>query len=133
MADAKTACADNHRFHPVRDYLNALEWDGQKRVRTLLIDYLGAEDCMLNRRVMELWMAGAVSRVMFPGCKFDYTLILQGPQGVGKSTLLEVLGGDWYNGSVSATEPGKSSYEQLQGAWIVELQELDSMRRSESS
>lgn len=133
VADAKTACADNHRFHPVRDYLNALEWDGQKRVRTLLIDYLGAEDCMLNRRVMELWMAGAVSRVMFPGCKFDYTLILQGPQGVGKSTLLEVLGGEWYNGSVSATEPGKSSYEQLQGAWIVELQELDSMRRSESS
>ena len=133
IRDAKVVCADRHRFHPVRDYLSTLTWDGKRRVASLLHDCLGAEDCPLNSRVMELWMAAAVSRVMHPGCKFDYCLILTGPQGIGKSTLLEVLGGKWFNGNISAMGTDKNALEQLAGSWIVELQELDSFKRSESS
>lgn len=133
IKDAKTACADNHRFHPVREYLDGLSWDGTRRIGRLLADCLGADDCPLNGRVMELWMAAAVERVMHPGCKFDYCLILTGPQGIGKSTLLEVLGGKWFNGNISAVGLDKSVLEQLAGSWVVELQELDSFRRSEST
>ena len=133
IRDAKVVCADRHRFHPVRDYLSTLTWDGKRRVASLLHDCLGAEDCPLNSMVMELWMAAAVSRVMHPGCKFDYCLILTGPQGIGKSTLLEVLGGKWFNGNISAMGTDKNALEQLAGSWIVELQELDSFKRSESS
>ena len=133
IRDAKVVCADRHRFHPVRDYLSTLRWDGRRRVASLLHDCLGAEDCPLNSRVLELWMAAAVSRVMHPGCKFDYCLILTGPQGIGKSTLLEVLGGKWFNGNISAMGTDKNALEQLAGSWIVELQELDSFKRSESS
>ena len=133
IRDAKIACADRHRYNPVMEYLDGLRWDGRKRAGRLLIDYLGAEDCKLNERVMELWLAAAVARVKYPGCKFDYCLIVSGPQGIGKSTLFEVLGGEWFNGNVSAVGLEKSTLEQLSGSWIVELQELDSFRRSEAS
>ena len=133
IKDAKITCADRHRYHPVREYLGGLVWDGRKRAGRLLIDYLGADDCELNRHVMELWLAAAVARVEFPGCKFDHTLILSGPQGIGKSTLFEVLGGEWFNGNLSAVGQDKAVLEQLLGSWIVELQELDSFRKSEAS
>ena len=81
---------------------------------------------------MELWLAAAVARVEYPGCKFDHTLILSGPQGIGKSTLFEVLGGEWFNGNLSAVGQDKAVLEQLLGSWIVELQVLDSFRKSVS-
>lgn len=133
IKDAKVKCFDEHRYHPVRDYLNSLEWDGTPRLERAIIDYVGAPDDELTRLITKTWMAGAVARIFRPGCKFDYCLILAGAQGVGKSTFFEVMGGEWYNGNLNAMSSDKQSLEQLRGSWIFELQELDGMKRHEAS
>lgn len=133
IKDARNKCFDRHRMHPVRDYLNSLEWDGVPRLDRVIIDYVGAEDDELTRIATRTWMVGAVARIFRPGCKFDYMLILAGAQGIGKSTFLEVMAGDWYNGNLSAMSSDKASLEQLRGSWIFEIQELDGMKRREAS
>lgn len=133
IKDAKVKCFDEHRYHPVRDYLSNLEWDGTPRLERAIIDYVGAQDDELTRLITKTWMAGAVARIFRPGCKFDYCLILAGAQGVGKSTFFEVMGGEWYNGNLNAMSSDKQSLEQLRGSWIFELQELDGMKRHEAS
>ena len=133
IKDAKVKCFDEHRYHPVRDYLNSLEWDGTPRLERAIIDYVGAPDDELTRLITKTWMVGAVARIFRPGCKFDYCLILAGAQGVGKSTFFEVMGGEWYNGNLNAMSSDKQSLEQLRGSWIFELQELDGMKRHEAS
>lgn len=133
IKDAKVKCFDEHRYHPVRDYLNSLEWDGTPRLERAIIDYVGAPDDELTRLITKTWMAGAVARIFRPGCKFDYCLILAGAQGVGKSTFFEVMGGEWYNGNLNAMSSDKQSLEQLRGSWIFELRELDGMKRHEAS
>lgn len=122
---------ERHRFHPVRAYLNALEWDGVPRVEGLLRRYIGAEDSPFNRTIMRKVMAAAVARVFSPGCKFDYMLVLITPeQGRKKSTLIRALGRQWYSDSFSTVQ-GKEAFEQLQGVWIVEAAELSSLKRAE--
>lgn len=133
IRDAFTVCTSNHAFHPVRDYLDSLRWDGVRRMERAVIDYVGAEDTDTNRKATAIWMTGAVARIYRPGIKFDHCLILQGEQGVGKSTFFEVLAGEWYNGNLSLMNNDRGSLEQLRGSWIIELQELDSMKRSEAS
>lgn len=133
VKDAKVSYTDTHSFHPIRDYLNGLRWDGTKRLERALIDYLGAEDCELNRTCTAMWLTAAVARIMEPGCKWDSVLMLQGPQGSYKSTWFEVMGGEGYNGNLSATNFDKNTLEQLRGCWIAEMQELDQMARAESS
>lgn len=128
--DAVQIVATENAFHPVRDYLDGCEWDGTPRVETLLIDYLGAEDCPYTRAVTRKTLAAAVARIFRPGCKFDYMLTLRGRQGLGKSTLIAKLGGEWYSDTVGKME-GKEAYEQLMGVWILEMGELASMRKSE--
>ena len=133
IKDAKNSCFDSHSYHPVRDYLEGLVWDGTPRLEKAVIDYVGAEDDDLTRLITKTWMVGAVARIYRPGCKFDYCLILAGAQGVGKSTFFEVLGGEWYNGNLNAMSSDKQSLEQLRGSWLFELQELDGMKRHEAS
>ena len=118
------------RFHPVREYLEGLRWDGEKRIETLLIRYFGAEDCDYVRAVTKKALIGAVARVLKPGCKHDHMLVLVGPQGCGKSTFLAKLGGDWFSDSLY-TLNGKDAYEQLQGHWIIELGEMAATRKAE--
>ena len=127
------AASHERAFHPIRDYLNGLEpWDGVPRVETLLIDYLGAEDSAYVRAVTRKTLAAAVTRVMRPGCKFDYMLVLSGPQGIGKSTLFERLGGKWFNDSLSMNDTkDKTAAEKLQGYWIMEIGELAGIRKAE--
>jgi predicted P-loop ATPase len=120
-----------HKFHPVRDYLDACEWDEIPRVETLLIDYLGAEDTPYTRAVTRKALVAAVARIYRPGCKFDYMLTLRGRQGLGKSALIGKLGGDWFSDTFT-TMQGKEAYEQVQGAWIVEIGELAGMRKAEA-
>ena len=100
------------------------------RLERLIIDYVGAEDTPLNRAMTRKHFAAAVARVMAPGCKYDYCLILTGAEGIGKSTLFSVMGGDWFNDSLTTTE-GKSGMEQLRMGWIIELAELSSIKRSD--
>ena len=130
IKDAKDAVLTRHRVHPIRDYLNALTWDGTPRLERLIIDYMGAEDTPLNRAMTRKHFVAAVARVMQPGCKYDYCLILAGAEGLGKSTLFNVMGGDWFNDSLTTTE-GKTGMEQLRCGWVIELAELSSIKRSD--
>jgi predicted P-loop ATPase len=129
--DAVNVVAQERSFHPVRDYLNSCEWDGVKRVDTLLIDYLGAEDNDYTRAVTRKTLAAAVARIYRPGCKFDYMLTLRGRQGLGKSALIAKLGGAWFSDTFT-TMQGKDAYEQVQGVWIMEVGELAGMRKAEA-
>lgn len=130
VRDAMNLVMMKNAYHPVREYLSGLVWDGVERAETLLIDYLNAEDTELNRCVTRTWLLGAVERVFRPGCKFDNVLMLIGPQGIGKSTLGRRLGGSWFSDSFYTVQ-GKEAYEQLRGVWIVEIGELAAMKRSE--
>lgn len=125
--------ADDRSYHPVREYLNSLpEWDGAPRVETLLINYLGAEDNRYTRAVTRKTLCAAVARVFDPGVKFDNILVLNGAQGVGKSTLISKLGGDWYSDSLALTDMNdKTAAEKLQGYWLLEIGELAGMRKAD--
>lgn len=98
--DALQEVTQANKFHPVREYLTGLTWDGTCRVDTLFIDYIGAEDTEYIRAVTRKWMCGAVARVMVPGIKFDTAIVLYGAQGLGKSLILERLGRKWFNNSL---------------------------------
>ena len=121
--DALQEVTQDNKFHPVREYLKGLTWDGECRLDTLFIDYIGAEDTEYIRAVTRKWMCGAVARVMDPGVKFDTAIVLYGSQGLGKSLILERLGRKWFNNSLVDIKT-KDALEQIQGSWIVELAEL---------
>jgi len=118
-------------FHPVKQYLEGLKWDGEERAETIFIDYLGAEDNEYTRAVAKKWLAAAVTRIYKPGCKFDYIPILLGAQGERKSMLPDKLGRQWYSDSFSTVQ-GKEAFEQLQGAWIIEVPELSGFKKADS-
>lgn len=122
--------ASLHAFNPVTDYLTRLKWDGQPRLDTLFIDYLGAEDNEYVRAVTRKCFVAAVARALDPGCKYDNMVILCGPQGIGKSTLLKTMSRGWFNDSIRTFE-GKEASELLQGVWIIEVAELDAFRRTD--
>ncbi|TGE31358.1 virulence-associated E family protein [Desulfosporosinus sp. Sb-LF] len=128
--DALAVVMEQNRYHPVKDYLRNLQWDGVERLDRLLIDYFGAEDTPYTRAVIRKTLAAAVARVYDPGCKFDYMLLLVGDQGLGKSYLLNRLGSKWYSDSLT-TVVGKEAFEQLQGAWIVEMAELSAAKKAD--
>jgi putative DNA primase/helicase len=117
-------------FHPVMDYLEGVKWDGKKRVDTLLIDYLGADDNIYTREAIRKTLVGAVARIFRPGCKFDMVLTLIGDQGTGKSTIVKKLGGKWFSDTFM-TVHGKEALEQIQGAWIIEMAELSGLRKAD--
>lgn len=117
-------------FHPVRDYLTSLKWDGVKRIDQLAIKYLGAEDTPYTRAVTRKTLVAAVARIFEPGIKFDYVLTLSGVEGKGKSTFIKKLGGAWYSDSFT-TVTGKEAYEQIQGCWILEMGEMGAMKKAE--
>lgn len=116
----------NNKRHPVRDHLEDLpKWDGVERVPTLLVDYLGAEDEPYTRAVTIKHLVAAVTRVMQPGVKYDTILILSGPQGIGKSSLIRLLCPEegWFNDSLYELKD-KDTFMSLQGSWMVEIPEL---------
>jgi hypothetical protein len=130
---ATTKVADDRSYHPIREYLDALPpWDGVPRVERLLIDYLGADDNPYVKAVTRKTLCAAVARVLRPGVKFDNILVLNGAQGVGKSTLIGKLGGDWYSDSLSITDMNdKTAAEKLQGYWLLEIGELAGMKKAD--
>ncbi len=131
FADALKNVSMRNKFHPVRELLDSLTWDGKEHIRSLLPEYLGAKDSDYTYQVMRLWMLGAVSRVYKPGSKFDYTIILQGSQGIGKSTFLKQMAMDdsWFNDSLDSLDSDKA-VQSLTGSWIIELAELKSLART---
>lgn len=125
-----TSVAELHSFHRVREYLNRLKWDGKERLNKLFIDYLGVEDNEFSRMITRKTLIAAVGRVMSPGLKYDNMIVLTGAQGLGKSELLSRLGKKWFSDSLSDLQ-SKDAYEALRGYWIIEIAELDAMKKSE--
>lgn len=128
--DALESVLEGNKYHPIRDYLNSQVWDGTPRLDTLFIDYLGAPDTELIRIMTRKAFTAAVARVMQPGTKFDYVIVIIGAQGIGKSTILKKMGRDWFSDSFIKVD-GKEAMEQLQGAWIMEIGELAGLKKAE--
>lgn len=130
--DAQRLTHKNNSWHPIKEYLDPLEWDGVERLDTLFIDYLGVEDSEYSRMATRKSITAAVKRVYEPGCKFDYMIVLYGPQGVGKSYILLRLSKNqkWFTDNVK-TFKGKEAHEAIQGKWICELGELSALKRSD--
>ncbi|MBS4022384.1 MAG: hypothetical protein KGZ79_08185 [Dethiobacter sp.] len=128
---ALTKVADDRAYHPIQEYIGSLpEWDKVPRVDTLLIDYLGAEDSPYTRAVTRKTLVAAVARILNPGTKHDSILVLNGKQGIGKSTLFSRLGRHWYSDSLSISDmKDKTAPEKLQGYWILELGELAGIKK----
>jgi predicted P-loop ATPase len=145
-AQAVLVVARDRPFHPVREYLDGLEWDGTRRIDTWLTTYLGVDGAQSSEgdeeeevqkgradyvaAVGSRWLISAVARIYKPGEKVDYCLILEGPQGIGKSRSLRVLGGPWFTDEI-ADLGSKDAAMQTRGIWIIEIAELESMTRSE--
>ena len=130
-AEAVQTVAKENRFHPVRDYLNSLEWDQTPRLDSWLSGYLGVEPSPFVAAVGTRWMISAVARIFRPGCQADYTLLLEGKQGIQKSTALQILAGDdWFTDHISDLG-SKDSRIELHGKWIIEFSELATVRRGE--
>ena len=128
--DAMALEFERKRFHPIREYLQNLKWDNVERVDTLLIDYFGAADNVYTRAAIRKTLCAAVARVFEPGVKFDTALILVGPQETYKSTFIKKLGKEWFSDTFTTVQ-GKESFEQLQGAWIIEMAELSGLKKAE--
>ena len=130
---AVTKVADDRAYHPIREFIESLpEWDKVPRVDTLLVDYLGAGNTAYVRAVTRKTLCAAISRVLRPGCKFDSMLVLNGPQGVGKSTLIAKLAGEWFSDSLNLGDTkDKTAAEKLQGYWILEIGELAGLKKAE--
>lgn len=133
LYDMVSVVAKRRAFNPVIEYLDAQAWDGKERIGSWLIDYMGAEDTPFNRAVGKAWLVGAVKRAYQPGCQMDYMLILEGAQGVGKSTGVQALcpSPDWFTDNLPGLVGRKENFEAITGRWIVEVGELASMRKSE--
>jgi hypothetical protein len=129
-ANAVQVIAEENRFHPVKEYLNALKWDEVERIEKWLVTYLGVPETAFIKAIGSRWLISAVARILRPGCQADHTLLLEGPQGIKKSTALRTLAGpEWFTDHISDLD-SKDSRLELHGVWIVELAELASIKRS---
>ncbi|QJC53072.1 virulence protein E [Paenibacillus albicereus] len=127
---AFTEVTRRNKFHPIIDYLEAQEWDGQPRLDRLFVDYLGAMDTAYVREATRKMFVAAVKRLYDPGCKFDYMLVLVGPQGANKSTIVQMMAQRWFSDSLKSFDT-KEAGEHLQSAWIFEFGELAGMSKTE--
>ncbi|MDH0097478.1 toprim domain-containing protein [Pseudomonas sp. GD04158] len=136
VLEAVAVVANQNPFHPVRDYLHSLKWDGRPRLRTWVKDYLGGVALAGNDDypgIMGMrYLVSAVARVMVPGAKADCVIILEGEQGLNKSSALRVLGGEWFMDTPIPLGE-KEAYQAIQGMWIIELAELDAFNKVEST
>jgi predicted P-loop ATPase len=130
IQNAFTEVVHRNTFHPIKAYVESQKWDGVPRAERVFVTYLGAADTHYTRQVTRKMLLAAVTRLYRPGCKFDQMLVLVGPQGAGKSSLLAKLGRDWFSDSLRTFE-NKEAGEHLQNGWIFEIGELSAMKKSE--
>lgn len=124
------AAADRTVIDPLRFYLEDLKWDGRPRLSTWLEVYAGADGSDFTAEAGKRWMISAVARGLSPGCKADAALVLEGPQGSGKSSLLRLMAGADYFGDALMDFESKDASIYLRGKWIVEMAELTAMSRA---
>lgn len=132
VGGALQVVSDRVYVHPVRDFLEALRWDKVPRLHRWLVDMAGAEDTPYAREVGKNFLIGAVARIYEPGCQVDSMPVFEGPQGAGKSTMVSIIGGDWFYSS-QLDISNKDAYQNLKRKWIVEMGELDALGRAEVS
>ncbi len=133
LIDAISIIAEENKYHPIKDYLESLEYLGEGYIRRLAVEYMGCEDSEYTYECMKLLLLAMVQRVYYPGCKYDYVLIFQGPQGSYKSTFWKTLSrdDDWFSDCVESFKSRKDLGELLQGKWLVELSEMSAFKKSE--
>jgi len=129
--EAVVTIASNNAYHPVRDHIRKLTWDLTPRLDSWLSTMCGAEDTELNRFYGRKTLIAAVSRVFKPGCKFDHVLVLEGPQGIGKSYLCQIIGDPWFTDAAIDVR-SKDSIDTIQGNWIIELAEMYAVSKYEN-
>lgn len=134
IEEALHIVANRNSYHPIRDYLKGLVWDGKERVRHVLHRYLGADESDFTFKIMLLFLLGAIARVFCPGVKFDYILCLVGGQGIGKSSFFRMLSTDdeWFADDIKDLESNRV-YEKLQGHWVIELSEMLATNNAKSN
>ena len=130
ITDGINIAIRSNTFHPIRDYLDALEWDGVARLDALLITLFGADDSPYIRNVTRKFFTAAVARAYTPGVKFDYVLTIIGEQGIGKSTMFNLMAREWFTESLTVFK-GREALETIQGSWICELAEMTGLRKAE--
>lgn len=133
VREAITIRAEENAFHPVQQYLRSLEWDGTKRIGVWLSSYLGADFNPYTMHVGRMFLVQMVARIMRPGCQADYMLVLEGPQGILKSSACRVLGGDYFSDHLPEINASREASQHLRGKWLIEVAELHAFSKAEAT